>query len=249
MKEKNNYGVYKFGVRDWLEFLIRILIKGVVICYLFYDSYKAGILLIPFIIFDYKALRQQKHMKQKRELIIEFRSLIESLVTSLNAGYSLESAFEEAKKDLMLVYDKEAFILAELDHLIRGLKLNIPLEQSLKDFGMRSGIEDIQNFANVISAAKRGGGNLIHIIQKTINSIGDKLQVEEEIATMISAKTLESKIMLVMPYGIIFYLRLCNGAFLDVLYHNALGVMIMTAFLFLMCLARMWAERIMEIVV
>ena len=40
------------------------------------------------------------------------------------------------------------------------------MKKLLKDFGDRSGVEDIENFANVVAAAKHGGGNLIHIIEK-----------------------------------------------------------------------------------
>lgn len=80
-----------------------------------------------------------------------------------------------------------------------------------------------------------------------MNSIADKIAVEEEIKTLIAAKVLEEHIMMVMPYGIIFYLRVSNGEFLEVLYHNALGVMLMTLFLIMIYAADIWASKIMEI--
>lgn len=124
---------------------------------------------------------------------------------------------------------------------------NIPIAELVMDFGRRSGTEDIENFANVIRAAKQNGGNLIRIIQKTVNSISDKMMVEEEIQTMIAAKKLEEKIMMVMPYGILLYLRVSNGDFLQVLYHNLIGAGIMLLFLIGVNIAGMWAEKIMEI--
>lgn len=80
-----------------------------------------------------------------------------------------------------------------------------------------------------------------------MNSIADKIAVEEEIKTLIAAKVLEEHIMMIMPYGIIFYLRVSNGEFLEVLYHNALGVMLMTLFLIMIYAADIWASKIMEI--
>lgn len=242
-----DYGNYQFHGIDWLEYGFKLLLKGVVICYLFYDSLKAAVILIPFSVLDYKSLKKKKLEGQKQELTLQFKSMIEALTTSLNAGYSLEYSFETAKKDLFLVFDKKAFIFEELDIILSGLKINVPLERLLKDFGERSGIDDIKNFANVVMAAKKSGGNLIRIIQKTVNSIADKIAVEQEIETLISAKKLEERIMMVMPYGIIFYLRMSNGNFLQVLYHNLLGVMLMTAFLILIYAAELWASKIMEI--
>lgn len=246
-KQTKDYRTYFFTWRDWVEYMLRITIKGVVICYLFYDSGKAFFLLAPFAVFDYRMLRVKKLEEQKRNLTQQFKSMIESLINSLGAGYSLEGAFEAAKRDLTLVYDRDAIIFDELDRILAGLRMNVPLEKLLQDFGERSGIDDIQDFSNVVAAAKRSGGNLIRIIQKTVNCITDKLAVEEEIETLITAKKLEKSIMMVMPYGIIFYLRLGNGAFFDVLYHNTLGVLLMTFFLILIYAADLWASRIMEI--
>ena len=214
---------------------------------IFYDSYKACLLLIPFAIVDYQRMKKRRLEEQKRRLTIQFKSLMESLVTSLNAGYSLERAFLDAYRDLQLIYEKDELIFPELGIIRSGLSVNLPIEKLLSDFGNRSGIEDIRNFANVIMAAKKSGGNLIHIIQKTVNSITDKMEVEEEIETLITAKKLEERIMMVMPYGIIFYLRVTNGEFLEILYHNALGAILMTVFLMVIYLADIWAASIMEI--
>ena len=53
--------------------------------------------------------------------------------------------------------------------------------------------------------------------------------------------------MMVMPYGILLYLRVSNGDFLQVLYHNLIGAGIMLLFLIGVNIAGMWAEKIMEI--
>jgi len=247
LKKKRQYNVYHFTWKDWLEYSLRFILKGSIICYLFYDSCKAFLLLIPFLVLDYKNLKKKKLEKLKRGLTLQFKTMMEALVTSLTAGYALEKAFGDAQKDLELVYDRDAVIFEELYGILSGLKMNIPLETSLKDFGERSGIDDIRNFANVVSAAKKSGGNLIRIIEKTVNTISDKIAVEEEIKTLIAAKKLEGQIMLFMPYGIIFYLRVSNGEFLQVLYHNMLGAALMTFFLAAIYVAKIWSERIMEI--
>lgn len=247
MKAKQNYEEYRFTWKDYIEYGLTMLIKGGIICFLFFDSYKAFPLLIPFAIFGYRKMKKEKLEKQKRQLTLQFKEMIQALLSSLNAGYSLEKAFKDARKDMELIFEKDAMIFGEMDSILSGIQMNIPLEKLLKDFGDRSRNEDIQNFANVLIAAKKSGGNLIRIIQKTINSITDKLSVEEEIETMITSKKLEQKIMMVMPYGIIFYLRIGNGAFLNVLYHNVLGILCMTVFLILIQIADVWAGKIMEI--
>ncbi len=241
------YDQYRFSSKDWIEYMTYILVKGIVICYLFYDSYKACVLLIPFAVVDYRAMKLQKKERQKSQLMQQFKSLIESLSTSLSAGYSLEKSLEESNKDLLLIYSENAVIFQELEVISAGLRMNIPVEQLLLNFGNRSGMDDIRNFASVVAVAKRSGGNLVHIIQKTVSRIADKMAVEEEIETMIAAKKYEEKIMMIMPYGMILYLRLTNEGYFDVLYHNMIGMCLMTVFLIVLYIADIWAKKIMEI--
>lgn len=217
------------------------------ISYLFYDTYQALIIILPLGFIEYKSLKRIKIKKQKRELTMQFKSVIESVATTLSAGYSLECAFEEAKKDLSLIYAKKEHIFRELDSITSGLNMNIPIERLLKNFGQRSCVDDIEDFANVVMVAKKSGGNLVHIIQKTVNRIVDKMMVEEEIETMIAAKKYEEKVMMLMPYGIILYLRWTNEGFFDVLYGNILGAFVMTVFLVVIHIADLWAQKIMEI--
>lgn len=242
-----DYSKYCFTLKDWFVYIGKMLIKGFVVGYLFYDSFRAILLFIPFYLMEFKKSRRKLLEKQKLELTLQFRSMIEGLAGALNAGYSMEHAFSVVKEDLQLLYDQRSYIFRELDGIIAGVNMRIPVEELLKDFGDRSGIDDIQNFANVVIAAKKSGGNLIHIIQKTVRSISDKLAVESEITTLIASKKLEQKIMMVMPYAMIAYLRTSNGSFLDCLYHNGLGITCMTVFLILIYLADFWAEKIMEI--
>ena len=57
---------------------------------------------------------------------------------------------------------------------------------------------------------------------------GDKIEVEREVQTVISAKKMEQKIMNVIPVFIILYLNLTSGEFLAPLYGNIFGISVMT---------------------
>lgn len=247
MEKRIDYRIYHFHWKDWGEYALKMVIKGIMICYLFYDSWKAVILLLPLGVIDYKSMKKQKLEKQQRVLTLQFKNMIEALATALSAGYSLEKGFLETRRDLKFIYPENAMIFSEINLILEGLKMNRPVEQLVKDFGERSGIDDIMNFSNVVMVAKKSGGNLVRIIQKTARSITDKIATEEEIETMITAKKYEEKVMMIMPYGIILYLRLTNGDFFQVLYHNLLGAVLMTIFLVVIYIADLWARRIMDI--
>jgi tight adherence protein B len=136
-------------------------------------------------------------------------------------------------------------ICQELNLMKRGLVLNQTLEELLWDFGRRSGVDEITEFAEVFSIAKRSGGNLGEVITQCAGQISHRTESEEEIQTLLSNKRLEQKIMNVMPFGILLYVESSNPTYFDMLYHNFSGVVIMTLCLAVYLAAYVLAERIL----
>jgi tight adherence protein B len=186
---------------------------------------------MPFIYFYQKYQIKNQLKNRKWKLNLEFKDGIQAISAALEAGYCAENAFEEAYKDLGQIYTDDAMIQKELSYVVNQLRMNITVEKALIDFAERSGLEDIKSFADVFSTAKRSGGDLINIIKVTSSMIGDKIEVNREIITLISAKRLEANIMKVMPLFILVYLSISSPGFLDPLYHNLLGILVMSVFL------------------
>ena len=95
--------------------------------------------------------------------------------------------------------------------------------------------------------AKRSGGDFVQIIHGTVESIRDKIQVEEEILTMIAEKRLEQKVMNVIPLFLLLYLDLISPGYLDILYGNLFGIIVMTISLGGYGAAILLSERIAKI--
>lgn len=81
------------------------------------------------------------------------------------------------------------------------------------DLGERSGIDDIKSFANVFKLSYRKGGNLKEIIRNTHSIISEKMEIEEDIKSMVSSNKMEQNMMTVMPVGIVGMIKLMSGDF------------------------------------
>ena len=168
-------------------------------------------------------------------------------MTNLKAGYSVENAFREAKKDMDLLYGEKSLISRHFERICKGLKNNIPLEKLLFAFGQESQNTDIQEFAGVFAVAKRSGGNMTEIIGRSISVISQKVEVEKEIDVLISAKRMEARIMNVVPFFIIFYINLTSRGFFEPLYHNVFGIVLMTICMAVYIAAYLLSEKIVNI--
>ena len=225
--------------------LLSLTVIGV-FAYFFYRSIWVLPMLTPIGIFCYRTIRRKKQERYKEELTVQFRECILALATSLQAGYSAENAFVECEKDMKLMYGSNAPICKELGLIRRGLAINITLEELLHDFAGRSGCEEISQFAQIFSLAKRNGGNMAVIIRSSAAVIGKQIDLRQELRTMLAGKRMELNIMKAMPFGILFYITLGNPGYFDALYHNLLGIAVMTGCLVIYLAAYFLGERVMD---
>ena len=164
----------------------------------------------------------------------------------MRAGYSIENAWREAKKDVIQQYGMESDMAVEMRQMIHQMDCNVPLEQLLEDFAERSRIEDIEQFTGIFSYAKRSGGDFTEIMGNTVRQMADRMELQEIIETALTARKMEQKVMNVIPLFILAFVNVTSGSFLEALYGNVAGVLIMTGCLILYGLAYLWSEKIVR---
>lgn len=242
-----DYGDYTFSRREWALYLAEgIFIIGM-ISYFFYRSLWAAVFLSPILIIFLKMKKRELAGKRRLEINLQFKDAVLAVSANQRAGYSVENAFREAYKDMDVLYGRGSPICQELSYIIKGLDNNIILERLLYDFGCRSHVPDILQFADVFLIAKRGGGNMTEIIAGTADVIEQKIAVDKEIQVLLSSKKMEQKIMNAVPFLIIFYISLTSKGFFDVLYHNVIGIAVMTVCLAVYLAAFIISRKLVEI--
>ena len=137
--------------------------------------------------------------------------------------------------------------MVECRQMVGKMQNNHSLEELLADFGERSHTEDIRDFSEVFSVAKKSGGNLSLILSDTANRIAERMSESEQIELLFEAKRYEQKIMNVVPVFIMFYIGISNPGYFEPLYKNPVGIVVMSVCLMVYAFAYFWAYRIMKI--
>ena len=173
--------------------------------------------------------------------------MLRSLMTSLQAGLSLENACRTARKELEEFYGRKGQpILEEIEKICRGIDLNISLQTLFYRFAENTGVEDIYEFAAVMEAAGRTGGNMVEILRNTSEHLRIRIDTEEEIRVCLSGVRFEKNIMLLMPFVMLVYLNMTGPSYVRALYETIPGRVIMTALLFVLSGCYYWTESIMK---
>ena len=173
--------------------------------------------------------------------------MIDSIASALTAGYSIENALYEAHKDMLRLYGTGSIIVNELEYFFSMLDAGAPMEAVLSDFAKRADVEDITDFSEIFILSKRSGGDFGGIIRKTVRMMKEKDDTEKEIGVILTGRKYEQKLMCVIPFGIIMYLRITSGNFLSVLYHNPLGIAVMTLCLLIYAASYLISEKLTDI--
>ena len=233
---------------EWilLEFL-KLIFVALVMSYVFFDSFAGLLAAIPFAVamasMDYKKYIR----KRKAEVREDFKELLSFVSGNLNAGYSLENAFLQAGGELRKMHEREEITDRELKAVAVGISCNRPIEELLDEFGAKTEVDEIQEFADLIKTAKKYGGNIIKLIRIMSKNLTEKCVTELEIKTMTAAKKMEGMIMLASPVLIIAYMRITNGGYISMLYETSLGRILMTICLGIMGLAGFMINKIVRI--
>ncbi|MFQ7713334.1 MAG: type II secretion system F family protein [Agathobacter rectalis] len=125
------------SIKDWGIVFIKSMAATVIIAYLFYDS---PIVVIAFpAVFAYcaKLCRQEGVRRQKEKLNEEFMNVLKVLSSNMLAGYSVENAWQEAEKEMELMYGNDSLMLSEIQEMNRQIKMNQTFERCCQNLLMK----------------------------------------------------------------------------------------------------------------
>lgn len=176
----------------------------------------------------YINLKRREELRSNIDLSLQFKECLLNISNSLNAGYSIENAFIDSRKDMSVLFGDKSDICRLLDYIRRGLVINIPLEELLISASEGKNCREIKEFASVFAVQKRNGGNLTDLVRMNAELIEKRLELRQEIEAKLSGVVFEMTIMRFVPFGMMLYINATYEGYFDVLYGNFRGILVMT---------------------
>lgn len=241
------YKIYHLSKKEWLIYSGQGILYAALLSFVFYRSVWVFLLFLPAGVCYPLFMKKELKKKRLETLAIQFKDAILSVASGLNAGLSVENAFAASLEEVNRIHGVDSMISEEIRLMLQKTRMNRTFEEALEDFALRSGLSDVKSFADVFLAARKSGGELMKIIARSAEIIGEKIRIQEDIITATAAKRMEQKIMSGIPILIVFYIELTSPGFFDVLYATFAGRIIMTACLGIYLGACKLAALILEI--
>jgi tight adherence protein B len=181
--------------------------------------------------------------KRQLKLRSQFFELLEAMAVALRSGNPLLTALQSAREDLLLIYPVDSDIIIELNVIIAKFNNAVPLSDSFSDLAERSGLEDIAGFASIYATIEGKSGRADEIIRETQQIIADKMEIEMEIDTLMTAAKSEVSIMLFMPLIILAIIGYAGAGFMDAIYTTVGGRIVSTLGLVVFIISYFLAQK------
>ena len=234
--------------KEDIYFIGAIIVTFLLLSLLFYNSILPVLILLPFIPYIKKKNQWRKRDKEIKELTVAFRDFLYSLSISFASQRLMAEGIYESYDYLKTIYDPSSLIIKEVKEMIIKLKEAKETEENiLIEFSKKYSIEDIKIFTETYISAKKTGGDMEKVVMSSIRILLEKMDVLQEIKVMAAQKKLEGKVMIIMPLGLLFFLKLTSTDFIAVMYDTITGRLIMTISLLLLILSYFLTNKITDI--
>ena len=241
-----DYYVYHMKFAEKLTGGALGFLAGMFVCMTFFRNLILSVIVGAVLIIP-GAVKYRNFLKEKRQktLLIQFRDMLESLTSSYSAGKNTQGAFEDAYGDMADIYGKKSDIVHEIEMIINGIYNGQNIEALLQNFADRSHLDDVESFSTIFEVSNRYGGNLKKVVGDTYRIINEKIEMEMEIKTLLTANKNELNIMMLMP--LIIMITLSGMGNMSIVQNTPLNIVIKVAALGMFGIAYYIGRKIIDI--
>jgi tight adherence protein B len=226
---KRHFALHRLNQSQRIRLYLILSPALFVVGLLFFNSMIVSLLLQVLLIPAELHYIKQIEYRLKREMSDQFRDLLYSLSASIATGRQMREALEDATEALKIIYDEKSLLCIELTKILKQVgETNESLEKLLLEFADRTKVQDIQSFVDIYMVSRKTGGNLEKVIHKTADILLERMELEKSIRVLTAQKRMESRIMVIMPFLVLLFLRVSSPEYLQVMYSTWFGRMLMS---------------------
>jgi len=139
------------------------------------------------------------------------------LSNSLRAGSSFLQSIE------LVAREGQPPMGEEMGRIVREVNLGLGMEEALHNLVRRIKSDDLDLMVTAISIQQQVGGNLAEILDTIAFTIRERVRIKGEINTLTAQGRMSGYLVAVLPIGIAVVLNMINPAFMQPLFTQDLG--------------------------
>jgi tight adherence protein B len=160
---------------------------------------------------------QLSRSRRQRRFEDQIVPTVGMLAAALRAGFSLGQALERVARD------GPKPTAEELARAVREVELGVGTEEALISLADRIGGEDYKVLAMMLIVHRRVGGNLAPILDSLADTVRQRAQLRQEIATLTAQQRLATYVLVALPILVSILFTVLNPPFMRPMFTTTLG--------------------------
>jgi tight adherence protein B len=166
---------------------------------------------------------------------------LQLLSGSLRAGHSILRAIDAAANE------SQAPTSEEMRRIVSETSLGRDLLVSLNDTADRMKNEDFVWISQAIQINREVGGNLAEVLDQVNETIRERSEIKGHIKALAAEGKFSAYILMALPVGIVVMLTLANPGYMNKMFTNPLGWIMVVASIILMTIGGLWMRKIIDL--
>jgi tight adherence protein B len=183
----------------------------------------------------------QKTKKRRAAFDTQLPDSLQLLAGGLRAGFALNQAVGS------IVREGTEPTASEFGRALSEVRLGADLEDALANLAERMQSADMELVLMAIHTAREVGGNLAEILDTTVNTMRERVQLRGHVRVLSAEGRLSARVLTGLPILMVGYLRLTKPDFLRPLYTTAPGIVLSIIGVVLLGLGSLWLSRLTKI--
>lgn len=179
--------------------------------------------------------------KRRAKFDDQLGDTLQLLSGSLRAGHSILRAIDAAANE------SQAPTSEEMRRVISETSLGRDLLSSLNDTAERMQNEDFVWISQAIQINREVGGNLAEVMDQVNETIRERNEIKGHIKSLAAEGKFSAYILMALPLGIVAMLTLVSPGYMDKMFTNVLGWIMVVASVVLMTVGGLWMRKIIDL--
>ena len=192
-------------------------------------------LVAPYMYIKHRAMRRQA------ELTAQLPDALSMLSAALRSGYALTRGFQ------VIAAQMHPPISEEFHHVLQEVQVGIPVSEALNGLLVRTGSYDLELVIAAIQTQLSMGGNMAEVLDNIAGMIRERVRLQGEINAATSEGRMSASVLIAMPVIMAVVISVINPGYLDPLFHEPQGIMMLIGAGFLMLTGIIIIKKMLDI--
>src|SRR5216683_837652 len=198
----------------------------------------AALIIGAFLPYSFVSYRRQKRFEKIEEL---FPEAIDTLARAVRAGHAFTTALELISNEI------SEPIASEFRKLFEEQKFGLPVRDALLNLTERVPLVDVKFFVTAVMLQRETGGNLAEILDNLSYMIRERFKILRQVRVYTAQGRLTMMLLMGLPPVIVVTMLIVNPGFIQPLFNDPIGHMLIAAGISLQTIGYFVIRRIIQI--